>query len=165
MTNFDTEETKEILFPDEEVLNQSPKDSFNEKLRNEILYKKAKDMEKIAPELYETANEHKIYTELAEFIREHIKSVGQEQAIKDFQCGLNFLHKDIADLLKEDGDYGEKTFAAFYEVLQHYPLEVVKEAILRGAKSNVGIDYEYSIDEEPETLIENVEENLNKEEI
>lgn len=61
--------------------------------------------------------------------------------------------------------YGEKTFAAFYEVLQHYPLEVVKEAIIRGAKSNVGIDYEYSIDEEPETLIENVEENLNKEEI
>ena len=165
MTNFDTEETKEILFPEDEVLNQSPEESFNEKLRNEILYKKAKDMEKIAPELYETANEHKIYTELAEFIREHIKSVGQEQAVKDFQCGLNFLHKDIADLLKEDGDYGEKTFAAFYEVLQHYPLEVVKEAILRGAKSNVGIDYEYSIDKEPETLIENVEENLNKKEI
>ena len=91
MTNFDTEETKEILFPDEEVLNQSPKDSFNEKLRNEILYKKAKDMEKIDPELYETANEHKIYTELAEFIREHIKSVGQEQAVKDFQTGLNLL--------------------------------------------------------------------------
>jgi len=165
MTNFDTEETKEILFPEDDVLNQSPEESFNEKLRNEILYKKAKDMEKIAPELYETANEHKIYTELAEFIREHIKTVGQEQAVKDFQCGLNFLHKDIADLLKEDGDYGEKTFAAFYEVLQHYPLEVVKEAILRGAKSNVGIDIEYSIDEEPETLIENVEENLNKEEI
>ena len=78
---------------------------------------------------------------------------------------MNFLHKDIADLLKEDGDYGEKTFAALYEVLQHYPLEVVKEAIQRGAKSNIGIDYEYSIDEEPETLIENVEENLNKEEI
>ena len=68
-------------------------------------------------------------------------------------------------MLKEDGDDGEKTFAAFYEVLQHYPLEVVKEAIQRGAKSNVGIDYEYSIDENPETLIENVEENLNKEEM
>ena len=28
---------------------------------------------------------------LAEFIKEHIKSVGQEQAIKDFQTGLNLL--------------------------------------------------------------------------
>ena len=165
MSNFDTEETKEILFPDEETLNRPASESFSEQLRNEFAYKRLESNAKINPELLEVANEHKIYTELAEFIREHIKSVGQEQAVKDFQCGLNFLHKDIADLLKEDGDYGEKTFAAFYEVLQHYPIEVVKEAILRGAKSNVGIDYEYSIDEEPETLIENVEENLNKEEI
>ena len=165
MEELDVQTTKEIIFPDEDILNQSPEENFNEKLRNEILYKKAKDMEKIDPELYEAANEHMIFTELAEFIKEHIKTVGQEQAIKDFQTGLNFLHKDISDLIKEDGDYGQKTFAAFYKILQHYPLEVVKEAILRGAKSNVGIDYEYSLDKEPETLIENVEENLNKEEI
>ena len=163
--NFDTEETKEILFPDEETLNRPESMWFNDKLRNEFAYNDMIKKSKFAPELAEIANEHMIYTELAEFIREHIKSVGQEQAVKDFQCGLNFLHKDITDLLKEDGDYGKKTFAAFYEVLQHYSLEVVKEAILRGAKSNVGIDYEYSIDEESEILIENVEENLNKEEI
>ena len=165
MQNFDVNETREIIFSDEETLNRPVSESFSEQLRNEFAYKQIENSAKFNPELAEIANEHKIYTELAEFIRGHIKSVGQEQAVKDFQTGLNFLHKDIADLLKEDGDYGEKTFAAFYEVLQHYPLEVVKEAILRGAKSNVGIDIEYSIDEEPETLIENVEENLNKEEI
>lgn len=165
MQNFDVNETREIIFSDEETLNRPASESFSAQLRNEFAYKQIENSAKFTPELLEMANEHKIYTELAEFIKEHILSVGQEQAVKDFQTGLNFLHKDIADLLKEDGDYGEKTFTAFYEVLQHYPLEVVKEAILRGAKSNVGIDIEYSIDEEPETLIENVEENLNKEEI
>ena len=55
------------------------------------MYKQIESNSKFNPELAEIANEHKIYTELAEFIREHIKSVGQEQAIKDFQTGLNLL--------------------------------------------------------------------------
>ena len=165
MQEFDAELTKDIIFPNEKILNKSPEELFSDKIKQEIMYTKIKNLCKVNPELEEPLNQRMIFVYFVEFIREHILAVGKEQAIKDFQCGLNFLHKDIADLLKEDGDYGEKTFAAFYEVLQHYPLEVVKEAIIRGAKSNVGIDYEYSIDEEPETLIENVEENLNKEEI
>ena len=89
--NFDTEETKEILFPDEETLNRPESMWFSDKLRNEFAYNDMIKKSKFAPELAEIANEHKIYTELAEFIREHIKSVGQEQAVKDFQCGLNLL--------------------------------------------------------------------------
>lgn len=165
MEKFDAELTEDIIFPNKKDLDKSPEKLFSDKLKQEIMYLQMKKLCKVNPELEEPLSQRMIFDDLAEFIREHILAVGKEQAIKDFQCGLNFLHKDIADLLKEDGDYGEKTFAAFYEVLQHYPLEVVKEAIIRGAKSNVGIDYEYSIDEEPETLIENVEENLNKEEI
>ena len=165
MEKFDAELTEDIIFPNKKDLDKSPEKLFSDKLKQEIMYSQMKKLCKVNPELEEPLSQRMIFDDLAEFIREHILAVGKEQAIKDFQCGLNFLHKDIADLLKEDGDYGEKTFAAFYEVLQHYPLEVVKEAIIRGAKSNVGIDYEYSIDEEPETLIENVEENLNKEEI
>ncbi|MEE3349846.1 MAG: hypothetical protein VZR09_07385 [Candidatus Gastranaerophilaceae bacterium] len=165
MEKFDAELTEDIIFPNKKDLDKSPEKLFSDKLKQEIMYLQMKKLCKVNPELEEPLNQRIIFDELAEFLREHILAVGKEQAIKDFQCGLNFLHKDIVALLKEDGDYGEKTFAAFYEVLQHYPLEVVKEAIIRGAKSNVGIDYEYSIDEEPETLIENVEENLNKEEI
>ena len=143
MEQFNSETTKEILFPDEETLNQPASESFSEQLRNEILYKKAKDMEKIDPELYEAANEHMIYTELAKFIREHIKSVGQEQAIKDFQTGLNLLtgYKKETVLeeqvrLEEDADFGEKTFAMLQSALEYYPLEVIKKYIKLGAANN-----------------------------
>ena len=171
MTNFDTEETKEILFPEDEVLNQSPKDSFNEKLRNEILYKKAKDMEKIAPELYETANEHKIYTELAEFIREHIKSVGQEQAVKDFQTGLNLLtgYKKETILeeqirLEEDADFGEKTYAMLQSALEYYPLEVIKEYIKMGASNNAVWETKDDSQIDTNEFVDEVAENLTEEE-
>ena len=171
MTNFDTEETKEILFPDEEVLNQSPKDSFNEKLRNKILYKKAKDMEKIDPELYETANEHKIYTELAEFIREHIKSVGQEQAVKDFQTGLNLLtgYKKETVLeeqirLEEDADWGNKTFEMLKSVLEYYPLEVIKEYIKMGASNNAVWETKDDSQIDTNEFVDEVAENLTEEE-
>ena len=143
MEQFNSETTKEILFPDEETLNQPASESFSEQLRNEILYKKAKDMEKIDPELYEAANEHMIYTELAKFIREHIKSVGQEQAIKDFQTGLNLLtgYKKETVLeeqvrLEEDSGFGDKTFAMFQSVLEYYPLEIIKKYVQMGASNN-----------------------------
>ena len=152
-----------VEFSETENLSKSNAEQFSERLRQEYLYLQGKDY--VEPESDEIETENMVYDELAEFLHEHVETVGKEQAIKDFQCGLNFLHKDIADLIKEDGDFGEKTYTAFYEILQHYPLEVVKESILRGAKSNIGIDYEYSLDEDPKILIETVEENLNKEEI
>lgn len=171
MTNFDTEETKEILFPEDKVLNQSPEESFNEKLRNEILYKKAKDMEKIDPELYETANEHKIYTELAEFIREHIKSVGQEQAIKDFQTGLNLLtgYKKETVLeeqirLEEDSDFGDKTYAMLQSTLEYYPLEVIKKYIQMGASNNAVWETKDDSQIDTNEFVDEVAENLTEEE-
>ena len=82
MPNFDIEETKEILFPDDETLNQPASESFSEQLRDEFMYKRIEGGAKFNPELAEVVNEHKIYTELAEFIKEHILTVGQEQAIE-----------------------------------------------------------------------------------
>ena len=143
MPNFDTNETKEILFPDEKTLNRPVSESFSEQLRNEFAYKQIENSAKFNPELAEIANEHKIYTELAEFIREHIKSVGQEQAVKDFQTGLNLLtgYKKETVLeeqirLEEDADFGDKTFAMFQSVLEYYPLEVIKKYIKLGAANN-----------------------------
>ena len=167
MPNFDTEETKEILFPDEENLNRPISESFSDKLRNEILYKKAKDMEKIDPELYEAANEHMIYTELAKFIREHIKSVGQEQAIKDFQTGLNLLtgYKKESVLeeqvrLEEDADFGEKTFAMLQSVLEYYPLKVIKKYIQMGASNNAVWETKDDTEIDTNEFVAEVNDNL-----
>ena len=74
--------------------------------------------------------------DILKFIREHIKTVGQEQAIKDFQCGLNLLtgykKETVLEeqvLLEEDADFGEKTFAMLQSALEYYPLEVIKKYI------------------------------------
>ncbi len=88
---FDSDTTGSILFPKEKVLNKTSSEIFSDKIRQAALIAQTKGLEKINPQLYELVNERIIYDELAEFIREHIKSVGQEQAVKDFQCGLNLL--------------------------------------------------------------------------
>lgn len=82
-------------------------------------------------------------TDIIEFIREHILAVGQEQAIKDFQTGLNLLtgYKKESVLeeqvrLEEDADFGEKTFAMLQSVLEYYPLKVIKKYIQIGASNN-----------------------------
>lgn len=160
MEKFDEKTTEHILFPPSEILNQTPSEMFSDKLRREILYKQAYDYCKFSPELGEALNERMIYDDISEFIRSHVKSVGKEQAIKDFQCGLNYLNKDFADLIREDGIYGDKTFAAFYEILQYYPLEVIKEAIRKGAKNNLVIEPGYDGNEVSQ---EEVQKNLTQE--
>lgn len=89
---FDSDTTGSILFPKEKVLNKTSSEIFSDKIRQAALIAQTKGLEKINPQLYELVNERIIYDELAKFIREHIKSVGQEQSVKDFQCGLNFLY-------------------------------------------------------------------------
>ena len=171
MTNFDTEETKEILFPDDETLNRPASESFSEQLRNEFMYKQIENSAKFNPELAETANEHKIYTELAEFIREHIKSVGQEQAVKDFQTGLNLLtgYKKETVLeeqirLEEDADWGNKTFEMLKSVLEYYPLEVIKEYIKMGASNNAVWETKDDSQIDTNEFVDEVAENLTEEE-
>ena len=88
MQEFDAELTKDIIFPNEKDLDKSPKELFSDKIKQEILYTKIKNLCKVNPELEEPLNQRMIFDDLAEFIREHIKSVGKEQAIKDFLNGL-----------------------------------------------------------------------------
>ncbi len=171
MPNFDANETKEILFPDEKTLNRPASESFSEQLRNEFAYKQIESNSKLNPELIEVVNEHKIYTELAEFIREHIKSVGQEQAVKDFQTGLNLLtgYKKETALeeqvrLEEDSDFGEKTYAMFQSVLEYYPLEVIKEYIKMGASNNAVWETKDDSQIDTNEFVDVVAENLTEEE-
>ena len=171
MSEFNTEETKEILFPEEEELNRLASENFSEQLRNEFAYKRIESNAKINPELLEVANEHKIYTELAEFIREHIKSVGQEQAIKDFQTGLNLLtgYKKETVLeeqirLEEDADFGDKTFAMLQSALEYYPLEVIKKYIQKGASNNAVWETKDETEIDTNEYVDEVAENLTEEE-
>ena len=69
--------------------------------------------------------------------------MGNEQTILDFQVGLNLLNNykkesliDSKIQLIEDSDFGEKTYSALFDVLQNYPLEVVKQYIKLGAANN-----------------------------
>ena len=167
MTEFDAEETREIIFPEGDELNRTSSKKFSERLRNEFMYKQIENSAKFNPELAEIANEHKIYTELAEFMREHIKSVGQEQAIKDFQCGLNLLtgYKKETALeeqvrLEEDADFGEKTYAMLQSALEYYPLEVIKKYIQMGASNNAVWETKDDTEIDTNEYVDEVAENL-----
>ncbi len=108
---------------------------------------------------------------LAEFIKEHIKSVGQEQAIKDFQTGLNLLtgYKKETVLeeqvrLEEDADFGEKTYAMLQSALEYYPLEVIKKYIQMGASNNAVWETKDDTEIDTNEYVDEVAENLTEEE-
>lgn len=128
-----------LLFPDETALNKTPSQKFEDQLRNQLHSMRNEGFCILNPQMPEEDSENENYKEIAEFIKNHVLSVGKEQAVKDLQCGLNFLHKDLTEPLKEDGDFGEKTFKAFYEIFKHYDLEIIKNALRKGALSNIVI--------------------------
>ena len=108
---------------------------------------------------------------MAEFIREHIKSVGQEQSIKDFQCGLNLLtgYKKESLLeeqirLEEDADFGDKTFDMLQSVLEYYPLEVIKNYIQMKASNNAVWETKDYTGIDTNEYVEKITENLTEEE-
>ena len=82
-------------------------------MRNRLHSMKNERLRILNPKLAEQDFENEKYKEIADFIRNHVLSLGKEQAVKDFQTGLNFLNKDLVEPLKEDGEFGEKTFKAF----------------------------------------------------
>ena len=88
-------------------------------------------------------------------------SVGKEQAVKDFQTGINFLHIHLKDFIKEDGDFGENTFKAFCEICKSYGLDVIKEAIRKGAISNAVLDTTENPEINTDFLVHNINKNLN----
>ena len=82
-------------------------------------------------------------SELSDFISQYVKEAGKEQAILDFQVGLNLLngYKKSSPVeakikLEEDSDFGEKTFAALFNVFKNYPVDVVKKFVKLGAINN-----------------------------
>ena len=149
-----------LLFPDEQALSQTPTQNFEDLLRNQLHSMRNERMRILNPEPQKQDFENENYKDIADFIKDHVLSVGKEQAVKDFQCGLNFLHKDLVESLNEDGNFGEKTFKAFYEILKHYDISIIKNAIRKGALSNTLIDTSSDKNINTQALVNQIQNNL-----
>ena len=149
-----------LLFNDEAAVDKTPSQKFDDLLRNQLQAMRNQRLRILNSDLTDQYYQNENYTEIANFIKKHVLSVGKEQAVKDFQCGLNFLHKDLTEPLKEDGEFGEKTFKAFYEIFKHYDISIIKNAIRKGALSNTLIDTSSDENINTKALVNRIENNL-----
>ncbi|MBQ8634988.1 hypothetical protein IJ425_02410 [bacterium] len=131
-------EVSQLLFPEEQETKSSSQ-KFDEILRKKLKTLRFNEHSKIEQETQIGEN----IQELANFIQNHVITVGKEQAVLDFQVGLNLLNGykkdsfiDAKIQLEEDSDFGEKTFSALLDVLKNYPVDVVNKFIKLGAINN-----------------------------
>ncbi len=81
--------------------------------------------------------------ELGSYLSKYVRYAGEKRVILDFQTGLNLLngYKKYSFLkakeeLKEDSEFGEKTYAALINILNNYDIDTVKRYIKLGAVNN-----------------------------
>jgi len=103
------------------------------------------------------------------FLDNHAKIVGHKQAIKDLQVGLSLLNKNrrnspiiVKNILKDDGDYGQKTYACLCDACKNYSLESIKKYIKLGAKNNIIFDTKNNYKIDTEELINKIVKKINK---
>ena len=156
----DFKTVSKLLFPDEQALSQTPTQKFEEQLRNQLHSMRNERMRILNQESQKQDFENENYKEIAYFIKNHVLSVGREQAVKDFQTGLNFLHKDLLEPLKEDGEFGEKTFKKFVKIHKINKETKMKEAIRKGALSNTLIDTSSNREVNTKALVKQIQNNL-----
>jgi len=142
-----------LLFPEKATHSLSASQKFDEELRRQY-----QNMNIQRTLIYDDSTEN--YQEIANFIRNHVLNVGKKQAVKDFQCGLNFLHKGLEVALKEDGEFGEKTFNSFYQIFKYYDVEVVKNAVRKGAISNAVIGTASNKNVNTHNIVRQIERDL-----
>ena len=150
-----------MIFPEDSILTKTPAQKFDDMLRKQYFSMQQERFKKLNPKMGLQVETEQKYSEIADFMKEHIISVGKEQAVKDSQAGINFLHIDLKDFIKEDGSFGENTFKAFYEICKFYGLDVIKEAIRKGAVSNAVLDTTEDPNINTDFLVDNINKNLN----
>ena len=144
MNTKNLEQVREKLF--------SAKDSsqkMNDEIKNSAERIKEKVLRRLKPSIFNDKDDtisdenYQKVSELSDFISQYVKEAGKEQAILDFQAGLNLLngYKKSSSVeakikLEEDSDFGEKTFAALFNVFKNYPVDVVKRFVKLGAINN-----------------------------
>ena len=156
----DIMQVSKLLFPEKSSFNKTPSQQFEDQLRNQLHSMRQEREKLLNPETVSIEFENENYKEIADFIKQHVLTVGKEQAVKDFQCGLKFLHKDLIEPLKEDGDFGEKTFRAFYDIFKYYDIEIIKNAIRKGALCNTVISTSSNSAINTKSMVNQVQNNL-----
>lgn len=144
MADANLEMVKEKLFS-----VKDPSQKMNDAIKIRVEKLREENFRRLKPSMYEGKDEplsqedYEKISNLADFISGYIRDVGKEQAILDFQVGLNLLNDYKKDSvletkiqLKEDADFGEKTFKALFDVLRNYPVEIIKRYIKLGALNN-----------------------------
>lgn len=173
MQNTNLEQVKDKLFS-----TASSSEKMNEEIRNSVKRIREEKLRRLQPTEFNDQSEaisnedYQKISELADFIATYIREVGKEQAILDVQVGLNLLndYKKMSLIeskikLEEDSNFGEKTYAALFDVLQNYPIEVLKHYIKLGAANNAiwatKNDLKIDTDKKVENIILNLNERTN----
>lgn len=107
------------------------------------------------------------YKKIADFIKKHVIAVGKEQAMKDIQLALNLLCNSKKNaileelkMLKEDGDFGKKTFSCLKHVCRHYSIDVIKEYLKLGAMNNAIFETQNDNNVDTKKLVKDIRNNL-----
>lgn len=105
--------------------------------------------------------------EIMKIMEEHVGKVGKNQAVLDFQKGINLLNQGKDNLpivekqpLKEDGIWGDKTLASFLNIFKNYSPAIVIKYIRRGALNNVIFDTKNDVLINTEKKVNEVFNNL-----
>ncbi|MDD3437720.1 MAG: hypothetical protein PHC64_11265, partial [Candidatus Gastranaerophilales bacterium] len=108
--------------------------------------------------------------EVLNFLQKHIRKVGTEQAVKDFQRGLNILNKynkkspiEAKRPIDEDGILGNQTYACLENVCKYYPPIVLRKYIKRGAVNNAVFDTKNDGRIDTDKKVLNICKNLSRE--
>ena len=161
MQNSNYKTVSKLLFPEQQEIPQNASYKFDDILRRDFHNMQQERFKRFNPSISQQYEHEEKYREIANFIKNHVLTVGKEQAVRDFQAGINFLHIDIKDFIKEDGDFGENTFKAFFEICKFYGLDVIKESIRKGAVSNAVLDTTENSEINTDFLVHNINKNLN----
>jgi hypothetical protein len=154
---MDLDKTKEILFPAEFDKALSASQRFSAEIRRKVL-----EFRKVQSFQGDTDGVEEKFRDISKFMREYVEKVGKEQAVRDFQHGLNILCEVKTKRLtaekiplEEDGDFGEKTCSALLYACRHFDIQVILHALRQGAINNAAFDGQ--CDEEIEEINSDLE--------
>lgn len=100
MENLDYEKVSQMLFSGENDLGKTASEKFSDEIRNQIFSLRNERLKRLKPEMGVELDAEAKCREIGDFIKNHVLSVGKEQAVRDFQAGINFLHIDLKRFIK-----------------------------------------------------------------
>ena len=78
----DIMQVSKLLFPEKSSFNKTPSQQFEDQLRNQLHSMRQEREKLLNPETVSIEFENENYKEIADFIKQHVLTVGKEQAAK-----------------------------------------------------------------------------------